>query len=158
MADHPNAALLRKGYEAFDKGDVTALTEMFAEDVVWHVAGNNPLSGEHRGKEAVFAAFAKTVGVPPLSFKIELHDVLANDEHAVALVHATASRHTFATWAIENQARELDVQYLLGHSTPDMVRRYSATYNSEKAARAHEAFSPADRLGERLAGTSGPAL
>ncbi len=44
----------------------------------------------------------------------------------------------------------MDVQYLLGHSTPDMVRRYSATYNSEKAARAHEEFSPADRLGERL--------
>jgi integrase/recombinase XerC/integrase/recombinase XerD len=66
-------------------------------------------------------------------------------------VHAHRFRHTFATWAIENQARELDVQYLLGHSTPDMVRRYSATYNSEKAARAHEAFSPADRLGERLA-------
>ena len=43
-------------------------------------------------------------------------------------------------------------QFLLGHSTPDMVRRYSATYNSEKAARAHEQFSPADRLGERLAG------
>ena len=92
MADHPNAALLRKGYEAFDKGDVAVLTELFAEDVVWHVAGNNPLSGEHRGKEAVFAAFAKTVGVPPLSFKIELHDVLANDEHAVALVQATANR------------------------------------------------------------------
>ena len=73
-------------------------------------------------------------------------------------VHAHRFRHTFATWAIENQARELDVQYLLGHSTPDMVRRYSATYNSEKAARAHEAFSPADRLGERLAGMSGPAL
>ena len=68
----------------------------------------------------------------------------------VPKVHAHRFRHTFATWAIENQARELDVQYLLGHSTPDMVRRYSATYNSEKAARAHEAFSPADRLGERL--------
>jgi len=68
----------------------------------------------------------------------------------VAKVHAHRFRHTFATWAIENQARELDVQYLLGHSTPDMVRRYSTTYNSEKAARAHELFSPADRLGERL--------
>jgi hypothetical protein len=55
-------------------------------------------------------------------------------------------RHTFATWAIENEARELDVQYLLGHSTPAMVRRYSATYDAEKAARAHERFSPADRL------------
>ena len=54
--------------------------------------GNNRMSGEHRGKEAVFAAFAKTVEVPPLSIKIELHDVLANDEHAVALVHLTGSR------------------------------------------------------------------
>jgi hypothetical protein len=31
-----------------------------------------------------------------------------------------------------------------------MVRRHSAIYNSKKAARAHELFSPADRLGERL--------
>jgi hypothetical protein len=31
-----------------------------------------------------------------------------------------------------------------------MVRRYSATYDAEKAARAHERFSPADRMGERL--------
>jgi hypothetical protein len=34
------------------------------------------------------------------------------------------------------------VQYLSGHSTPAMVRRYSATYDAEKAARAHERFSP----------------
>ena len=35
--------------------------------------------------------------------------------------------HTFATWAIRVNARELDVQYSLGHSSPMMVRRYSAT-------------------------------
>jgi hypothetical protein len=28
----------------------------------------------------------------------------------------------------------------------------SATYDAEKAARAHERFSPADRMGERLRG------
>ncbi len=50
-------------------------------------------------------------------------------------VHAHRFRHTFATWAIEQDARELDVQYLLGHSSPDMVRRYASTYNSEQAAR-----------------------
>ena len=55
-------------------------------------------------------------------------------------------RHTFATWAIENHARELDVQYLLGHSSSAMVRRYSATYDAAKAADAHAAFSPAARL------------
>ena len=63
-------------------------------------------------------------------------------------VHANPHRfrHTFATWAIENSARELDVQYLLGHSTSAMVRRYSATYDAAKAADAHAAFSPAARL------------
>ena len=55
-------------------------------------------------------------------------------------------RHTFATWAIRVDARELDVQYLLGHSSPMMVRRYSATYDSEQAAKAHAAFSPAMQL------------
>ena len=67
---------------------------------------------------------------------------------ARAGVHANPHRfrHTFATWAIENHARELDVQYLLGHSTSAMVRRYSATYDAAKAADAHAAFSPAARL------------
>ena len=55
-------------------------------------------------------------------------------------------RHTFATWAIEHDARELDVQYLLGHSSPDMVRRYASTYNCEQAARRHVFFSPAEAL------------
>jgi integrase/recombinase XerD len=61
-------------------------------------------------------------------------------------VHAHRFRHTFATWAIEADARELDVQYLLGHSSPDMVRRYASTYNSEQAARRHSSFSPANAL------------
>ncbi len=92
MADHPNAALLRKGYEAFGKGDMATITELFAEDLVWHLAGNNPLSGVHRGRDAVFAIFAKTTQLSGGTFKIDLHDVLANDEHAVALTRATASR------------------------------------------------------------------
>ena len=92
MADHPNAELLRKGYAAFDKGDMAVLTELFGENVVWHVPGDSPISGEHKGREAVFAAFAKTVELSGGSFKIDLHDVLANDEHAVALTRATGSR------------------------------------------------------------------
>ena len=39
-----------------------------------------------------------------------------------------------------------DVQYLLGHSSPDMVRRYSSSYRSEQAALRHVSFSPADQM------------
>ena len=34
MAEHPNVALLRKGFEAFAKRDRATLTELFAENVV----------------------------------------------------------------------------------------------------------------------------
>ena len=64
----------------------------------------------------------------------------------VSQVNPHRFRHTFSTWAIRVNARELDVQYLLGHSSPMMVRRYSATYDSEQAAKAHAAFSPAMQL------------
>jgi len=67
-------------------------------------------------------------------------------QSGITKVHAHRFRHTFATWAIEQDARELDVQFLLGHSSPDMVRRYASTYNSEQAARRHVSFSPAERL------------
>ncbi len=61
-------------------------------------------------------------------------------------VHAHRFRHTFATWTIAHDARELDVQYLLGHSSPDMVQRYSSSYRSEQAATRHHRFSPADQM------------
>ncbi len=64
----------------------------------------------------------------------------------VTQVNPHRFRHTFATWAIRASARELDVQYLLGHSTSFMVRRYSATYGSEQATAAHARFSPAAQL------------
>ena len=69
-----------------------------------------------------------------------------SERSGVSKVHAHRFRHTFATWAIQHDARELDVQYLLGHSSPDMVRRYSSSYRSEQAALRHFAFSPADQM------------
>ena len=60
--------------------------------------------------------------------------------------HAHRFRHTFATWALEHHAREIDVQHLLGHATTHMLRRYTATYDAARAAEAHAGFSPAARL------------
>lgn len=64
----------------------------------------------------------------------------------VPKVHPHRFRHTFATWAIESGAREIDVQMLLGHSDLTMTQRYARTYTSEQAVRAHAELSPVNRL------------
>lgn len=61
-------------------------------------------------------------------------------------VHPHRFRHTFATWAIESGAREIDVQMLLGHSDLTMTHRYARTYTSEPAVRAHSTLRPVSHL------------
>ncbi len=92
MADHPNATLLKQGYEAFSQGDMATITNLFAEDIVWHLFGRNQLAGVHRGRDAVFAILAKITELSGGTFKIDVHDVVANDDHAVAITTATGTR------------------------------------------------------------------
>jgi uncharacterized protein len=92
MAEHPNVDLVRRGYEAFSKGDFAALNDIFSNEVTWHIPAPGPLAGTYRGRDEVFDLFARLVGETDGTFRLELHDVIANDEHAVALVTAFASR------------------------------------------------------------------
>jgi ketosteroid isomerase-like protein len=92
MAEHPNTELVRKGYDAFAKGDMEVLQELFADDIVWHEGGRNPLSGDYRGRDTVFGLFGKLMELTEGTASIEVHDVVANDTHAVALVTVSASR------------------------------------------------------------------
>jgi ketosteroid isomerase-like protein len=90
---HANEELLRRGYDAFAKGDIPTVMGLFDENIVWHVGGRSPLAGDYKGHEEVMGFFGKIVELSGGTFSIELHDVLANDEHAVALVRARAERN-----------------------------------------------------------------
>ena len=93
MAEHPNAELLRRGHEAFASGDVAALADIIAEDTVWSWPGRSQIFGVYRGREAVFAAFARLPELTEGTFRIEEdHDFLGTDEHAVALFRVTGIR------------------------------------------------------------------
>jgi ketosteroid isomerase-like protein len=89
---HPNEELARRGYAAFATGDMATLDELFADDIVWHVSGRSPMSGDFEGKEAVLAYFGRLAQETGGNFRIEIHDMLANDEHVVALTTANAER------------------------------------------------------------------
>ena len=65
-------------------------------------------------------------------------------------------RHTFTTWAIEKEARELDGQYLLRRSTSAMVRRYAATEDAAKATALPAVCGATDCRLVKLVLTPGP--
>ena len=61
-------------------------------------------------------------------------------------VHPHRFRHTFATWAIQSGAREIDVQMLLGALGPGDGAALLASYTPEQAVRAHARLSPVGQL------------
>jgi ketosteroid isomerase-like protein len=93
MGDHPNVERMRKGYDAFGRGDLDFLrNEMFADDIVFHVTGNNPMAGDYKGIDEVFGFFGQLMERSGGTFALQIHDILANDEHGIGLVHVTGER------------------------------------------------------------------
>jgi len=58
-------------------------------------------------------------------------------------------RHSFALAFLRADHNPFNLQYLLGHNSLEMVRRYTATLGMEDALKAHEKASPVDLLGLR---------
>jgi len=56
-------------------------------------------------------------------------------------------RHSFALSFLRTDRNVFNLQYLLGHSDLEMVRRYTSALGMEDALRAHEKASPADMMG-----------
>ena len=71
MAEHSNVARIGNMYAAFAKGDLAALNDVLAEDLVWHDCGRNQLSGDYHGREAVFEFFGKYMEATEGSFHLD---------------------------------------------------------------------------------------
>ena len=58
----------------------------------WHVQGGGALSGDYHGRDQVFGFFGRVAEETGGTFRLDIHDILANDEHTVALATLTATR------------------------------------------------------------------
>jgi uncharacterized protein len=92
MTAQDNADLIRSGYEAFGKGDIPAVVALWSDDIVWHVPGRSPLAGDYTGAQEIVGFFGQLQERSGGSFSLEMHDLLASDDHVVALVRETATR------------------------------------------------------------------
>lgn len=88
-----NAESVRGAYEAFASGDIETVANFIAEDSVWHVSASGGLTGDYDGRDAVLGFLGRLMEETEGTFKVELHDVVADDNHAVALVQTTATRN-----------------------------------------------------------------
>lgn len=94
MAEHPNVALVRRAMEAMTETDMSkaqqemAIVDAFmADDIIWHEIGR---AEPRRGKGELRAAMMDS----PANLKVTyaIHDVIANDDHAIVLGSATATQ------------------------------------------------------------------
>jgi uncharacterized protein len=90
---HPNEEVARQAAAAFQQGDLDALREKYlAADTRWHVPGRSPIAGDYDGVDQVLGLFVKLFELTDGTYRIEVHDVLANDDHVVTLLTARAER------------------------------------------------------------------
>jgi ketosteroid isomerase-like protein len=88
MDEHPNAKLYKELDQKMSSGDVGAMADYLDDNVEWHEIGRaEPL----RGKDAVVARWTSGE-LADYEWTGNTHDVVANDDHLIALVETTARR------------------------------------------------------------------
>jgi ketosteroid isomerase-like protein len=95
-----NAAIVRRGYEAFNQGDLTTLAELLGDDVSWHTPGCSSLAGDVVGRDAVSARLGRYMAETGGTFRAELKRVLTDEDGRVIGIH-----HSVA----ERDGKHLDV-------------------------------------------------
>ena len=93
MGTTENVELVRRGYEAFNAGDMATLSAIFAEDAVWHVAGSGVLSGAKQGRDAILAYFGELGARTQGNFQAKVEDVVGGETHTVAIQQTQATNN-----------------------------------------------------------------
>ncbi|HLY33513.1 MAG TPA: nuclear transport factor 2 family protein [Jatrophihabitantaceae bacterium] len=93
-AEDDNMKLVRRGYEAFNTGDMATLRELLAYDVVQHVPGKSQLSGTYKGLDAVLAYYGKIAELTGGQYSADLLEVHGDGEgHVIAVHQSTGTRN-----------------------------------------------------------------
>ena len=100
--EHPNAALMRRLWEAGAIGDADTICDIYAPDVVLRAHGaSGPLVGEYKGIAEVLDYLART-GEIVEDFRAELLAIYPSDSGAVIRYRSVA----------EGGGKHLDMEYL----------------------------------------------
>jgi ketosteroid isomerase-like protein len=85
---------VKRGYAAFNNADIETLTELIAEDATQHMVGDNLVSGEYKGRDAIFAMYARLGELTNGTYRADIEQIFTDGEGTVVVVHRqTAQRN-----------------------------------------------------------------
>lgn len=89
MSTESSLSLLHDYHAAWERGDQAAGIAFFAEDVVVHMGGNGPLSGDYHGREAFAKDWIGRVAAYTDSWEVggQNEVLLAGDDGVLLMVH-----------------------------------------------------------------------
>jgi ketosteroid isomerase-like protein len=93
LSEHPNVGLIRELYEARARNDTAAIRSILDENVVWHEPElETEHTGDLRGPDDVLAMIEEARRITDGTFSLVPQQIVANGEHAVALIDWSATQ------------------------------------------------------------------
>jgi ketosteroid isomerase-like protein len=87
-----NTDLIRRAYDAFSRGDIEGVFAFFAKDILWHIPGRGPLSGDYRGHVEVRGFFQHFMELSSGTFRLQVDHNLAEGDVVVVICTDKAQR------------------------------------------------------------------
>ncbi len=110
-----NIETVRRFYGAGPADDDSERLPFFADDAVWHVPGDNPVSGPYGGVRAISETMIERM--QPLDrWEIELRDVMGNDDLVVATIDLRGLRRGVSIETTGAHVFRFDAQGRIGEA------------------------------------------
>ncbi len=87
-----NIAVMRRGYEAFAKGDIETLKTLFSANANWNQTRAGVLPGNYRGAHAILEYFGQLAHESQGSLRVEPQTMAASGDHVFVLERVTGTR------------------------------------------------------------------
>jgi len=91
-SEHPNVVSYRRMMEAFNRNDLSTVSELVSAQVDYVVPGRSPLAGHTHDISGLLGMLRKSKELSQGTLRLDLRSVVADDEHLFAYGRIRAER------------------------------------------------------------------
>jgi uncharacterized protein len=93
MSEQDNIALIKQGFEYFNKADADGLTSIIAEDAQQHIPGKSQFAGDYKGRDAMLGLYGKLGETSGGTFRAVPESFDADGADKVVVIYQSEGEH-----------------------------------------------------------------